>query len=98
MDGTIIGTVIGILGAVVGCVAYFYKTKEELKKEISSLALSNEKTKSELKSELHNLELKIKDLEHKDAIQQITLDQIPNVFGVINRLLDQNGSENGNRK
>lgn len=93
MNITVVSTTVAILGAIIGCIVYFFKTKEELKKEISTLVLQKERMRSELKEELHNLELKIKELEHKDALQQIALDQIPNVFGVINRLLDKNTGE-----
>lgn len=55
------------------------------------------KTKEELKDKIHGLELKIKDLEHKDELQQKILDTLPNVFSIINRLQEQKGGENGNK-
>jgi hypothetical protein len=55
------------------------------------------KAKEELKDKIHGLELKIKDLEHKDELQQKIIDTLPNVFSVINRLQEQKGGENGNK-
>ena len=46
-----------------------------------------------LKDKIHELELKMKDLEHKDSLQQQALDTMPNIFGIVNRLLDIKGGK-----
>lgn len=46
-----------------------------------------------LKDKIHELELKMKDLEHKDSLQQQALDSMPNIFGIVNRLIDMKGGK-----
>jgi len=95
MNISTIPFILTILGTIGGGIVVFYRTREELKDKIniSEKDLKDKMTaaEKELKSKIHELELKIKDLEYKDQMQQQLIDTIPNVFGVVNRLLEQKG-------
>ena len=93
--------ILTILATIGGVIVVFYRTREELKDKIN-VAEKDLKDKvivveKELKSKIHELELKIKDLEYKDQLQQQLIDTIPNIYGVVNRLLEQKGGEYGNK-
>lgn len=71
---------LAIISAAVGLVLWHFKEVGKVKGHI-------QKTDEKYRNEIHKLEMKMKELESKDALQQQALDQLDKLYPIINKVI-----------
>lgn len=79
--------VVAIIGAISGFLKWHFNEMHKLKDSIQELKLEVSNTAK--KVEVESLKLQMKDLEKKDELQQLTLDQLPTLLPLINKLINE---------
>ncbi|MCC6182511.1 MAG: hypothetical protein IT237_11825 [Bacteroidia bacterium] len=92
MEGFGTKDIIYIISGIVAVVVTFLGTKHKLKEDIRD-------NNDVLNKDIHKLQLEMKDLKHRDELQQQVIDQIgKQIDGVIPKLFEVLNQKNNGRK